>query len=59
MSSRYFDESLTLVLGFLYWKELGLDAPIYFFLTMDSCKYLGDLIPSDEELLELKFGWLI
>jgi len=26
---------------------------------MDSCKYLGDLIPSDEELLELKFGWLI
>ena len=58
MSSRYFDESLTLVLGFLYWKELGLDAPIYF-LTMDSCKYLGDLIPSDEELLELKFGWLI
>ena len=31
MSSRYFDESLTLVLGFLYWKELGLDAPIYFF----------------------------
>ena len=35
MSSRYFDESLTLVLGFLYWKELGLDAPIYFW-TMDS-----------------------
>ena len=35
MSSRYFDESLTLVLGFLYWKELGLDAPIYF-LAMDS-----------------------
>ena len=35
MSSRYFDESLTLVLGFLYWKELGLDAPICF-LTMDS-----------------------
>ena len=31
MSSRYFNESLTLVLGFLYWKELGLDAPIYFF----------------------------
>ena len=58
MSSRYFNESLTLVLGFLYWKELGVDAPIYF-LTMDSCKYLGDLIPSDEELLELKFGWLI
>ena len=57
MSSRYFNESLTLVLGFLYWKELGLDAPIYFF-TMDSCKYFGDLIPSDEELQELKFGWL-
>ena len=35
MSSRYFNESLTLVLGFLYWKELGLDAPIYFW-TMDS-----------------------
>ena len=35
MSSRYFDESLTLVLGFLYWKELGLDAPIYCW-TMDS-----------------------
>ena len=35
MSSRYFDESLTLVLGFLYWKELGLDAPICFW-TMDS-----------------------
>jgi len=35
MSSRYFDESLTLVLGFLYWKELRLDAPIYF-LAMDS-----------------------
>ena len=30
MSSRYFNESLTLVLGFLYWKELGLDAPIFF-----------------------------
>ena len=30
-----FDESLTLILGFLYWKELGLDAPIYFW-TMDS-----------------------
>ena len=35
MSSQYFDESLTLVLGFLYWKELGLDALIYFW-TMDS-----------------------
>ena len=35
MSSRYFDESLTLVLGFLHWKELGLGAPICFF-TMDS-----------------------
>ena len=35
MSSRYFDESLTLVLGFLYWKELGLDTPICFW-TMDS-----------------------
>jgi len=42
MSSRYFNESLTLVLGFLYWKELGLDAPIYFW-TMDSWKYLGIL----------------
>ena len=30
MSSRYFNESLTLVLGFLYWKELGLDALISF-----------------------------
>ena len=28
MSSRYFDESLTLVFGFLHWKELGLGAPI-------------------------------
>ena len=35
LSSRYFDESLTLVLGFLYWKELGLDVPICFW-TMDS-----------------------
>ena len=35
MTSQYFDESLTLVLGFLYWKELGLDAPICFW-TMDS-----------------------
>ena len=50
MSSRYFDESLTLVLGFLYWKDLGLDAPICFW-PMDSWKYLGDLIPSDEEML--------
>ena len=45
-----FDKSLTLVLGFLYWKELGLDAPICFW-TMDSWKYLGDLVPSDEEML--------
>ena len=50
MSSRYFDESLTLVLGFLHWKELGLGAPICFW-TMDSLKYLGDLVPSDEEML--------
>ena len=58
MSSRYFNESLTLSNKEIQEQELGLDAPIYF-LTMDSCKYLGDLIPSDEELLELKFGWLI
>jgi hypothetical protein len=37
MSSRYFNESLTLVLGFTHWKELGLVAPIYFW-AMDSCK---------------------
>jgi hypothetical protein len=50
MSSWYFDESLTLVLGFLHWKELGLVAPIYFW-AMDSCKYLGHLVPSDEEMV--------
>jgi hypothetical protein len=50
MSSRYFDESLTLVLGFLHWKELGLVAPIYFW-AMDSYKYLGHLVPSDEEMV--------
>jgi hypothetical protein len=37
MSSRYFNESLTLVFGFTHWKELGLVAPIYFW-AMDSCK---------------------
>ena len=58
MSSRYFDEFLTLVLGFLHWKELGLGAPICFWI-MDSLKYLGDLVPSDEEMLWLKFGWWI
>ena len=26
---------------------------------MDSWKYLGDLVPSDEEMLWLKFGWWI
>ena len=55
MSSRYFDESLTLVLVFLHWKELCLGVPICFW-TMDSSKYLGDLVPSDEEMLWLKFG---
>ena len=35
MSSRYFVDSLTLVLGFQHWKELGLGVPIYF-LAMDS-----------------------
>jgi hypothetical protein len=50
MSSRYFDESLTLVLRFLHWKELGLVAPIYFW-ALDSCKYLGHFIPSDEEMV--------
>jgi hypothetical protein len=50
MSSQYFDESLTLVFGFLHWKELGLVAPIYF-SAMDSCKFLGHLVPSDEEMV--------
>ena len=50
MSSQYFLKSLTLVLGFNHWKELGLGAPICFW-TMDSLKYLGDLVPSDEEML--------
>jgi hypothetical protein len=50
MSSRYFDESLTLVLGFIHWKELGLVASIYFW-AMDSCKYLGHFVPSDEEMV--------
>ena len=35
MSSRYFVDSLTLVLGFQYWKELGLCALICFW-AMDS-----------------------
>ena len=35
MSSRYFVKSLTLVLGFHHWKELGLGALIYFW-AMDS-----------------------
>ena len=58
MSSRYFVKSLTLVHGFLHWKELGLRALICFW-AMDFLKYLGGLVPSDEEVLYLDFGWWI